>query len=182
MEEKSHLPARELSKNTSEPFIKIYADGKFLHDYQLLLDGKYIGKTLGYHVITPFQTGDMVVLVNRGWVAKADKDRIDKTENDTRIEGYIKKTINPPWFFPQNIPEKNMWLWADAGQIAEYIEKHSDRKIEQIIIQQTNVLSDIPITAKGEIKLRNDHLQYAITWYSLALVVLLMFLIYIRKK
>jgi surfeit locus 1 family protein len=38
-----------------------------------------------------------------------------------------------------------------------------------------------PTPSDGKISLRNDHLNYAITWFSLALIGLVMFAIYHRQ-
>lgn len=40
----------------------------------------------------------------------------------------------------------------------------------------------LPVPSDGTIRLRNDHLSYIITWYGIALGILVIFVVYHRKK
>ncbi len=43
-------------------------------------------------------------------------------------------------------------------------------------------IKHLPVPSNGTIRLRNDHLSYVITWYGIALGILVIFLVYHRKK
>ncbi|XP_073414494.1 surfeit locus protein 1 [Dendrobates tinctorius] len=138
----------------------------------------------GAHVITPFLCTDsgITILVNRGFVPNK------KLNPQTRMEGQIdgqqdlvgivRLTETRQQFAPENDVQNNMWYYRDLAAMAEqtgalpiYIEADCDSTVH-----------GGPIGGQTRLTLRNDHLQYSVTWFSLsAFTSLLWFQKFIRK-
>ena len=68
-----------------------------------------------------------------------------------------------------------------GGEVARYIARHGTRRVAKaVLISSVPPLmlktpanpGGLPIGSQARVELPNDHLQYAITWYSLAVAVL----------
>jgi len=181
-------------------FKKVFLFGKFLHENEILLSAKYFSATqdkneLGYHVITPFITTDgAIVFVNRGWVPEKYKTRESRPDSlyennvETTIEGVVRESSGQaPWYMPQNMPEKNVWFWIDIPAMIKSLKDKTElQNIRPVLIQQTNLTTKndfkYPVPISGDIQFYNQHLTYVITWFSMALMTLVMWGIYIRKN
>jgi surfeit locus 1 family protein len=130
-------------------------------------------------------------MINRGWVPKDKLDpktrRESQPQNIQLIRG-MGWVFDEPWrFLPKNQPDKGLWLWATKGDLLAYLKsRNAGRKIHPIIMAQTEICAgnkktDLPIVPEKKILIRNDHLQYAITWYLLALAIAVMYFIYRRS-
>lgn len=181
-------------------FKKIFLNGKFLHDHEILLSAKYFTEErdkneLGYHVITPFLTTEGgIVFINRGWIPEKYKTRESRPDSlyegniETTIEGVLRENQgHAPWYLPQNNPEKNIWFWIDIPAMIKYLKDTSDlQNIKPVLIQQTNLTTKndfkYPVPFKSEITFYNQHLTYVITWFTLSIVIIIMWLVYLRKN
>ena len=141
----------------------------------------YDGK-IGYHVLTPLKTLSGTILVNRGWVDEKDKDKlpiINKKEPLTAT-GVIRK---PDWnkFTPNNNPESNIWTKLDIKQIgsAKNLEglSHKILYLDKAIEEES---SSIHLVHEKWYP-RNKHRQYAIFWFSMAVIFLGFFVLYTRS-
>lgn len=178
----------------------IFAFGAFMHDYEFLLHAKYFDesrdkKQIGYHVVTPFLTDEgVIIFVNRGWIPEDLKEKEVREASlmphnmEEPIIGIVRKSKGKaPWFMPQNMPEKNVWFWLDIPEMAKKLDEISDfDKIAPVLVQQTNLTTmdnfEYPIPISAEIKLYNEHLTYVITWFLLAFITIIMWIIWLKKN
>ncbi len=181
-------------------FKKVFLNGRFLHDQEILLAAKYLNSDqnkneLGYHVITPFLTTEgVVIFVNRGWVpvqyktAQQRPDSLYEPNAEGHIEGMIRENHGKaPWYMPHNQPEKDVWYWIDLPEMSKRLEEKSGLKnIQPVLIQQTNLTTykdfKYPVPIASHLEFYNQHMTYIITWFSLAVVTLIMWIIYNKKK
>jgi surfeit locus 1 family protein len=171
------------------------ATGTLVHEASLFLQGKYFNGKQGFHVITPLKLAGEAnyILINRGWIPK-DKGETYCTlsenacpEGDITVTGVLRASQDKPLsILPQNDPSRDIFIWRDVPQMITYIEKKlGTQGVTPILLRQTAKEGEThhyPIPLPTQIEIRNDHLEYAITWYSLALVIVVMYIIYIRKK
>ncbi|XP_030391632.1 surfeit locus protein 1 isoform X2 [Gopherus evgoodei] len=123
----------------------------------------------GANVITPFYCTDLgiTILVNRGFVPKK------KVKPETRLKGQIQDEIDlvgvvrlsetrKP-FVPENNIEKNRWHYRDLEAMARVTGA------EPIFIDADfrSTVPGGPIGGQTRVTLRNEHMQYIITWYGL---------------
>ena len=168
-----------------------YSDQIEVNYQRVVIEGKYnFGKQIylyslndkgqpGYDVITPFEgLNSENILVNRGWIKSnlKNNDIIDRTM-DNKIQGLILKNIKPNMFKPENDVEANIWFSINLEQVKEVTGKNFSNYILYLEDKKIN----IPQPKKITIDLPNNHLKYAITWYSISISIFGYFL-YFRKK
>ena len=134
---------------------------------------------IGFKVIVPYEVNNtLVVLVDKGWVKKDKINLIKKgLFNEGIIEGYTKKIKVKGLFTPDNNNKEDFIYFIDI----EFLTKKLNKNIHPLLIIQTSKTNKDIAANNYQIHLSNNHLQYAITWYGLALVTIIFFLYY-RKK
>ena len=134
---------------------------------------------IGFKVIVPYQfNSSLVVLVDKGWIRKDKIDLIKNTLlNEDVIEGYTKKIREKNLFTPNNNIKEDFLYSVQTDSLKKSLNKN----IYPLLIIQTSKTNKDIVPNDYVIRLPNNHLQYAITWYGLALVTIIFFLYY-RKK
>jgi surfeit locus 1 family protein len=147
---------------------------------------RYYKGQLGYDVIQPLLLPDhRTVLVNRGWIPAAKKDIGTRPHSigvgRETVRGMIRYGNERNPFTPENQQEKNVWFGRDVNEMAAFYDVKNvlPAMVDQVGERDAKAL---PIPSDGEIRLRNDHLSYIITWYSIALGVLVIFMLSHKKK
>ena len=161
-------------------FRRVQMSGAFRHDLEQLFGASAIDGQLGHHVLTPMLRGDgAAVLVDRGWVP-ADKAH-PAARRESQIGGPVEVTGiaryradgEPGWFTPDNQPQARLWFRYDLPAIEEAI----GLELLPVVVEADASGSDgLPIGGRTRIELPNNHLQYALTWYGLAAVLVAMYL------
>ena len=134
---------------------------------------------IGFKVIVPYQVNSsLVVLVDKGWIRKDKIDLIKNTLlNEDVIEGYTKKIREKNLLTPNNNIKEDFLYSVQTDSLKKSLNKN----IYPLLIIQTSKTNKDIVPNDYVIRLPNNHLQYAITWYGLALVTIIFFLYY-RKK
>lgn len=170
----------------STKYRKVKISGHFLHDKEIHLftGAKELRGDPGYNIFTPLEGKDgKVILVDRGWVPANKKD--SKTRPDSLLKGEISivgmlhEGEKKATFTPQNDIAKNLWFWVDIPAIAGFTGKELDNVYVRAIVGD-DVNNDLPMPGKATIELRNDHLQYAIIWHSFAIILVVIYTIYVK--
>ncbi len=158
---------------------KVMLTGKFLYDHTFHLIGRQQGVDMGFYLLTPLELDDdgRIILVNRGF---SPLGKESKPEGLVTVEGSLRPVREKRYFVPENMPEKNVWTHEDLNKIGELIGKKPLPLIVEAIGKEEKDV--FPIPSDGTVIFRNDHLGYALTWYALALVSIVMFGTYYRKK
>uniref|UniRef100_A0A672LUM3 SURF1-like protein n=1 Tax=Sinocyclocheilus grahami TaxID=75366 RepID=A0A672LUM3_SINGR len=121
----------------------------------------------GANVITPFYCSDLgiTILVNRGFVPK-DKIRPEtrmkgQVIEDVDLVGVVRLTEQRKPFIPQNNVEANRWHYRDLETMAKVTGA------EEIFIDAVldSTIPGGPIGGQTRVTLRNEHMQYVITWF-----------------
>ena len=119
----------------------------------------------GFLVIVPFALADgKIIMVDRGFIPEAEK-------NLSRSHGKVKLVGNLLWpnetdgFTPDPDVKKNMWFARDL----EKMSKHLKTDPVLIVMRQSEPIGK-PAPQLIGVHIANDHLGYAITWFSLAVV------------
>jgi surfeit locus 1 family protein len=138
----------------------------------------------GYWVFTPARLPDgAFLIVNRGFVPEIRRDPAARAAGQitgpVEIVGALRWPEQRSLFSPADDPQKNLWFVRDPLPIAaaKGIEPVAPFYVEQ---ESPVPPGGLPQPGKIAATLRNAHLQYAITWYGLALVLLAMFGVWAR--
>ncbi len=154
--------------------------GTFMHQGERHFLSTYDGKP-GFNVYTPLMLEDgRFVLVNRGFVPYEKKDA--ETRLDGQLDGPVTVTglardplsAKPGYFVPDNDIAKNIFYWKDWSAMAESADIPSLDDAVPFFIDADNKpnFGGLPIGGVTIIDFPNNHLQYAVTWYGLALALL----------
>jgi surfeit locus 1 family protein len=167
--------------------VKLHAD--FRHDQEALVQATRSAfrsdvSGIGYWVFTPARVTDKLVLVNRGFVPESRRDAATRAEGQVsplEITGVLRWPEARSWFTPSDDPGRNRFYSRDPAGIAA--ARGWDGVAPFYIEQEAPVPpGGLPHPSPLSVQLRNDHLQYAVTWYSLAAVLVVVFAVWIRGR
>ena len=167
----------ELSNVEKKNYLRIKTSGDIDFDKQIYLYNLNDAGKPGFEVINPIKIGDENYLVNRGWIPFEKKDLPEiNLVDQNQIVGTLMLQTKPSTFKPENDIEKNYWFTLDR----EDILKFTGRNFSEYVIY-LNGDYKIPKPRVITAKISNNHKKYAITWFSMAISILLIYL-YFRKK
>ena len=172
----------EYSSSIKKNYQRVNTKGKFYFDKQIYVYSLNEKGKPGYDVVTPFRTNkNENVLINRGWINKELKDNpkinFDK-ETDQKIVGLLRKIYKPNIFKPENDIKNNIWFSINLEDLKEATGEQFN---EFVIFLEDNQVKT-PIPKKISIDVPNNHLKYAITWYSISISIIFYYLYFRRKK
>ncbi len=164
-------------------------------DKGVLLNGKenFLAATAadgqaGFQVLTPLREADgRIVFINRGFVPAALRDRAKRIAGEpagiVRIAGLLRlpRDRSPNWFVPDNRPDLNYWFWVDLPAMAEADRLHHVASF-YIDADAAPNPGGWPKGGVTRLALPNNHLQYAITWFSLAVAMIVIYVLFHRRN
>lgn len=167
---------------------RVVLEGRFLPQEFFLMGRSHKGAT-GLHLLTAFELQDgAVILVDRGWLPERLKDPASRPETLLEVSIELKGTLRlagwrgSDWAEPENAGANNSWLFVDPPAMAAAASLMGVVSDFFVIAEGDGDETRLPIADKVAIAIPNDHLQYAITWFSLAGVLLVIFVLYHLKK
>ncbi|MGA8757017.1 MAG: SURF1 family protein [Stellaceae bacterium] len=169
-------------------FRRVTDNGVFLNDEEIFLGATSEGGVNGYHILTPLREADgRIVFVNRGFIPAELRDRAKRQASEptgsVRIEGLLRLPPNgrPNWFLPDNRPDLNYWFWVDLPAMAA-ADKLDHVAPFYIDADATPNPGGWPRGGVTRLALPNNHLQYAITWFSLAVAMIVIYVVFHRRS
>jgi len=148
----------------ADRFLPVFATGEFAGDtVRVLVSQKRVGA--GYRLINAFQLDDgRRVLVDRGFVTVRDRQMPPPPPGMIDVQGNLHWPQEVDSFTPDNDLGENIWFARDVPTLAAHLNT------DPILVIARSVDGDVgmeplPVGTTG---IPNDHLQYAITWFSLA--------------
>ena len=126
-------------------------------------------------MVTPFKVtqGPMAgkeILVNRGWVPKNQLQPSSRpqgqVEGEVEMSGIVRSTEARPQFSPKNRAESDQWQHRDIPGLAE---KLGTEPVFVDALMATTVHGG-PVGGQTRVTLRNEHMSYMLTWFSLSAV------------
>ena len=124
----------------------------------------------GYRVISALDTGARRLLVDRGFVAD-DADLPPPPEGAVTITGNLHWPDDRNSSTPENDVEGNIWFARDIAQMADVLGTEPLLLVARETSFDDAPVEPLPVDSSA---IPNDHLQYAVTWFLLALVWLAM--------
>lgn len=130
----------------------------------------------GYALYVPLQTRKQTVLVREGWIKSELRPLFEKLKAQ---ENFIARGIwrpfdRRPLFMPQRKAKGNEQDFADSG-----LYETLGYSIQNYYLDSTqsgDYDEDVPLSLWHKPDLPDNHLQYAITWFALAGVLLALYL------
>lgn len=154
---------------SDDAYTRIHAKGHFIagHDVFIVASTIY-GR--GYWVVTPLQTDDFVLLINRGFVTSNKKKGLKPPEGIITLKGLLRLTEPNGSLLQRNVPSQNRWFSRDTAAISEHLGL---KKVAPYFMDEEASEKDdrsVPIKGLTVVSFPNNHLQYAITWFALAVL------------
>ena len=167
----------KLSSSEKKNYLRIKTSGNINFEKQIYLYNLNESGKPGFEVINPILIDNENYLINRGWIPfdKKEKPEINLI-NQNNINGTLKNQTKANFFKPKNDIGKNYWFTLDRDDIFKYTGK----KFSKYIIY-LNGDYQLPKPKVITANISNNHKKYAITWFSMAISILLIYL-YFRKK
>ena len=167
----------ELAQSNKENYLKIKTSGSIDFDKQIYLYNLNDTGTPGFEVINPILIDDENYLINRGWIPfeKKYSEEINFFD-ENNIIGTLKLQGRKNIFKPDNDIQGNYWFSLNREDILKFTGKEFSK---YLIYLDGNYL--LPRPKKITANISNNHKKYAVTWFSLAISILLLYL-YFRKK
>jgi len=174
-----------------DEFRRVRFRAEFLHDQEALVytTGSSLrsdASGLGYWVFTPARLPDgRLVVVDRGFVPQSAKDPAARAAGQVAgpidIVGVMRWPEQPGLFTPASHPAHNLWFARDHLAIAS--DRHWPAVAPFYVEQEAPAPpGGLPSASPLQVRLPNNHLQYAITWYGLAAVLAGVFAVYARGQ
>lgn len=171
----------DLDNLSSMEYETVTVRGKFLHEKEMYLGPRSLitsagdagggglvsqKNTSGYLVVTPFKLEDReeTILVNRGWVSR------QHVKPESRLNGQVKGSVEVlgvvrlpeprPQFSPDHKSE--IFLYRDVPRMCRLTGA------APIYLDAKTTFTDGPISGQTRVTLRNEHMSYIVTWFSLS--------------
>ena len=155
-------------------YLRVRVQGRYLNDRETLVQAvTKLGA--GFWVMTPFETVDgYTVLINRGFVPPAQRgagDRLQgQIEGETTVTGLVRMSEPQGGFLRANDSPTDRWYSRDVRAIsaARGFTDAAPYFIDAEAIEPA--IAGAPVGGLTVITFANNHLQYALTWLVLALM------------
>ena len=157
----------EVPNRTADKYLSVTAQGYLKPEYlRVLVSQKRIGA--GYKLISPFVMDGRTILLDRGFISVNDDLPGD-------IAAQVQSTVIGNLHWPEEIDKytpapdiaKNIWFARDVDAMAKALNTDPIMIVLREISPNQPSIRPIPVDTQN---IPNDHLQYAITWFSLALI------------
>ena len=176
-------PAVAMTDNPSQ-FTKVAVSGVFRQVppvlYGVEVRDTPAGSRIGARLIQPLdRSGAAPILVDRGW-APTDRDPPPAPDGRVTVDGYIRTADRAGWFAAADDPASRRFYTIDPLKMAKTLGAPDAVPFVLVALGMVN-RNTLPQPATALPRPPNDHLVYAITWFSLAAIILIIFAIHARK-
>ncbi|MBE1292744.1 MAG: SURF1 family protein [Rhodobacteraceae bacterium] len=131
-----------------------------------------------YRLVSAFETDTgRRIMIDRGWIKTADKDAA-RPAHDVDVVGNLHWPDERDSFTPANDVDGNIWFARDVDQMADVLNTEPVLLIVREDSDQGAIATPLPVDTAA---LPNNHLEYVLTWYGLAIVWVAMTLYYLRR-
>ena len=164
---------------------RVKVAGTFEHGKEFHLAARSLKNKVGLQVVTPLKTDDgRVVLFDRGWIPSEKKEPSKRAEGQVagRVEltGIVRRSQIKGRFVPDSVPDRNVWFHVDVPLMRQLAGAPRDPKLDTFFLDADAAPNPggAPVGAQTRLDIPNDHMQYAITWFLLALALAGVYLAY----
>ena len=149
--------------------------GVMLEENSLFFEPRTYKGKIGYHKLVPLRVGGKNILVNRGFTKEKKSKKSEKKIEE--VNGLIINFPSPKFFELENDIQNNKWYSLNFQQISNFL----NLKLEPLLMYEMNGSSKDTINVKPNLISNVNHLNYAMTWFMLAITLSIILVIFIRK-
>ncbi len=161
----------------ADKFLPVTASGTVTDDeIHVLVSQKQIGA--GYRVIAAFETKKgRRVLLDRGFI-KIDQKAAARPIGQAEVTGNLHWPEETGGSIPEPDLNAEIWFARDVPAMAQHLRTEPLLIVARNTSLPNDPVAPLPVDTKG---IPNDHLQYAMTWFSLAAIWLIMTFTYLWR-
>jgi surfeit locus 1 family protein len=159
--------------------------GNFLHDKEFFLAARSLKSKVGMQVVTPLRAENgAIVLFDRGWIPSEKKEPEKRADGQlpgkVELTGIVRRSQIKRQFAPDNDAARNFWFHVDVPLMRQMAGGQPDPKLDSFFLDAdaTPNPGGVPVGGQTRLDIPNDHLQYAITWFLIALAGIGVYLAY----
>lgn len=147
-------------------YLPVHLEGEILEgELHVFTSVKDLGA--GYRVIAPFETrSGQRLMLDRGYIRASDKTK-ERPIGAARLIGNLHWPDDIDDFTPPPQLDANIWYGRDVEQMAAALNTDPVLVVLREAPDEHRGIMPMPV---GTALISNDHLQYAITWFSLAFI------------
>jgi surfeit locus 1 family protein len=164
-------PPGEWSRLTadSDAYRRVRIEGRLMHERETLVRAvSDLGS--GYWVLTPVNTGEFTVLVNRGFILPAQRAEARRSPaGKVTVIGLLRMSEPDGGFLRRNDPAAGNWYSRDVSAIAK---ARGVTGAAPYFIDANAALNarGRPIGGLTVVRFTDNHAVYALTWFAMALM------------
>jgi len=161
----------------ADEYRRVRLTGTFLHDQEAAVHGLMSASrgqpVQGFYILTPLRLANgSHVMVNRGFVPTELRDPAARAQGqvagEVTVTGLLRNREERAPFVPENEPARDRWYTRDPAAIAA---ARGLTRVSPFLVDAdaTPNPGGWPRGGQTALRLPNNHLQYAVTWYGIAL-------------
>ncbi|UFN51220.1 SURF1 family protein [Roseomonas sp. OT10] len=163
-------------------YAKVAATGRFRHDLESRLWLEVRDAVLGAHLLTPLERpGLPTLLVDRGWVPLERSRPIDRPEGEVQVVGFTLPQDRQGLFSARDDVVGRHFYTLDTAAIATALGLGPVEPFALIALGEIPP-GALPVPARTLPRPNDPHLGYVITWYGLAVALVLVFAVFARRR
>jgi surfeit locus 1 family protein len=147
--------------------------GHYLYDHEFKVRPRVLDGREGYDMVVPFRrVSGGVVMIDRGWASDDVADKISRPGGQITVEGIVH---NPKrnYFTPKNDAAHNGWYWPDAAEMGKAAGLAD---VAPVLVTVSGKTAGVyPVGGQLRVTIPNDHKQYAIFWFGMSGVLLVIY-------
>lgn len=173
-------------------YLRVRIAGVFEHSKEMLIfrAAGADGPGAGFHVVTPlrikFEDGRAAhILVNRGFVPEHLRNPASRQDGQisgpVEVTGHVRSAETRTPFTPADTPARGVWYTRDPLAMAAFAKLEN---AAPFVVDADNAAGSGGWPKPGAARLRipNNHLSYALTWFGLALTLIGVFAVFAFRK
>ena len=183
--EKDPVSFKEIDSPEKNEFRKILIEGELLNQHEMYMPALSKRGNNGFHILVPLKTIDgKRIIYDTGWIPlkmKEPKQRVENIVSGTKLfQAVIRTSGRKGYFQPENDLATNTWFLVEPESMSNF----TNIELEEVYYLEAykNGPNGFPLGNQTRIYLRNNHLQYALTWMMIAMGLIGVFLFANIKK
>ncbi|MGY9025455.1 MAG: SURF1 family protein [Candidatus Pelagibacterales bacterium] len=162
---------------------KSLVSGKIDHSNELHFFNINNNGQSGYNIIIPLISNGKTIYVDLGWTSFTNVNKKEfqfrSLKNVLNFKGILIYSKDRKIFSPIPDVEKNNWYLMNVNEMNNYTNLNGQKYILKVLDQEyyADLLNEF-----SAINIPNNHLQYAITWFALALAIACLYVTFIYQN
>ncbi len=167
------------------PYAKVQVTGQFRFDRAAQFGAEVrdtrSGPTMGcYQIIPLVREGASTILVDRGWIPQKHATPLDDPAGRVTVIGYVRPGDVQHWYSAADDDAARQFFTLDPKAIGAAVGVPGLAPFILVALGPS-IPQDYPVPAQHLPRPPNNHLSYAITWYGLAVALVVIFGVWTRK-